>query len=424
MPKRLIVGAIFVSSAFLDAPSFINGGSVSLMGLLTIIYAVAIATVAISRPAATWKILLRLWPLTLLFLYSLMQLFWAPRSVQAAQTLCMQWIFLGLIALMATGGNEGTDEPAVSRMLRKCVIAGSLCFVIAFFMVGFGAEGLGVLTFVTARSFALFALLGVALFSAQWTSDSKVGLWLAVGMILLIALSLSRTALVVGLLLLPLSRLRSLKAGDMKRLLVIGVIAIAGLIYLVSSIDALRTRFLGTNSVSDYAAGEATVDTSGRLTAWAITLGSYVESPWFGKGPGSANDLIDDVLYRLEIGHPLNEYLRFLHDEGALGLVLMLAGYGQLLILTRRAYRLGVSANSPHAALHLASFLALLAALITMFTDNTASYIFVAGPLAIMVGASIRALPHESSEAVQRGAALLPEISAPNCAILPPDFQT
>jgi O-antigen ligase len=412
MAKRMIVGAIFLSSAFLDAPSLISGGSVSLMGMLTILYAVAIAVVVFTRLAAARRVLLRLWPLTLLFLYSVVQLFWSPRTGQAAQTVCMQWIFLGLIVLMATGGNEGTDEFALSRMLRNCVIGGSLCFVIAFLTVGFGAEGIGALTFVTSRSFALFALLGIALFLSRWANGSRRDFWLAGALIVLIALSLSRAALVTGVLLVPLSRFRSLAPREMKRIVLVGAIALLGLYSLVFSIGPLRQRFLGANSLDDYVSGEASIDTQGRLAAWAITIASYVEAPWFGKGPGSANDLIQDTLYRLKLGHPHNEYLRFLHDEGLLGLLLLLAGMGQLAARCWRAYQRALESSSSVASVayfHLTSFLSLVAVLITMLTDNTASYVFVMGPLAILVGGSIRALAE--SQAVLGSRSAFPMLS-------------
>jgi O-antigen ligase len=119
-----------------------------------------------------------------------------------------------------------------------------------------------------------------------------------------------------------------------------------------------------------------------------------------GKGPGSANELMDDVLYRLEIGHPLNEYLRFLHDEGLVGFLLFLAGVSQLLILCWRAYRRSLVNHYPNSPFYLATFLALLAALLSMLTDNTASYIFVMGPLGVMVGTTLRSLALDTSTVI------------------------
>jgi O-antigen ligase len=392
MSKRLFVTGIFVASAFVDAPSYFSVGAISLMGVLTILYAVGIAFLLLWRPRAALSALLQIWPLPALLLFSLLQCLWHSPTVQGVQTLCLQWIFVGLIVLMMIGEKNGLDHVAVARLLLYAVAVGSLCFVGVFIFLGFGAEGIGAISFVAARSFALFALLGVGLFLGRSANGSRASLWLAACLILLIALSLSRAALVVGVFLFPLSRFGSLSLRDFKRLLIIGGIAALGLYYLVSSIDTLRLRFVGNNSLDDYISGDASVDTSGRITTWAVTLSSYLESPWLGKGPGSANDLIDSLLSRSNLGHPLNEYLRFLHDEGLFGLALLLGGYGQLLVLCRRAYRNSLEVRSSYSSFHLATFLVLVAALMTMFTDNTASYIYVMAPLGIMVGTTLRSL--------------------------------
>jgi O-antigen ligase len=398
--KHLLIAAIFASSAFVDAPSYLATGSISLMGVLTIAFALSIGALVFINVQDSLAVLARLWPLSLLFAFSVAQLLWDRFSTQAAQTLCLQWIFLGLIVLMMTAEREGFDGASIKSKLRAASLVAAGIYLVVFLFEGFGSEGIGAISFITARSFALFALLGMALFLADWVSGDRGSLWLAGALILLIALSLSRTALVVSAVLIPLSRIRSFSSSDVKRLLIFGTIAVLILYYLVFSIDALRTRFLGSNSIEDFASGEAAIDTSGRLTAWAVTTSSYVDSPWLGQGPGSANDLVDDVLYRLDLGHPLNEYLRFLHDEGALGLFLLLLGYGQLVRRCWKAYRFALHAESPQRSFYLATFLALVASLLTMFTDNTASYIFVMGPLAIMVGLSLRYLQEQESSSI------------------------
>ena len=424
MCKRLLVTGIFVTSGLVDAPSYFSVGQISLMGTLTLLYAVAIASLLLWRPKEVQRALMEVWPLSTLLLFSILQCLWHRPSVQAVQTLCLQWIFVGLIVLMMIGVRSGLDHVAVARMLTYAVAVGSLCFAVVFVFVGFGAEGIGAISFVTARSFALFALLGVALFLGRWAVGSRTSLWLAIGLILLIALSLSRTALVIAILLFPLCRLRTFSRRDLKRILIIGGIAVFGLYYLISSIGALRSRFVGNNSVDDYISGEATVDTSGRLAAWAVTLRSYVDAPWFGQGPGSANDLIGDVLYRANLGHPHNEYLRFLHDEGIVGFVLLLAGFSQLLSRCWRAYRRSLETSSPDAALHLATFLALVAVLLSLFTDNTASYVFVMGPLGIAIGTSLRST--EERRSMKQSEEIKPVPSFPSAASVacPPSYQT
>ena len=424
MLKRLFVTGIFAASAFVDAPSYFSVGAISLMGVLTILYAAGIAFLLVWNPKAALKALLRIWPLSALLLFSLLQCLWHSPTLQGFQTLSLQWIFVGVIVLMLVGEKSGLDEATVGKLLLYSVAVGSLCFAVVFVFLGFGDEGIGAISFVAARSFALFALLGVGLLLGRSAAGSRASLWLAACLILLIALSLSRAALVVGAFLFPLSRLRSLSLRDFKRLLIIGGVAALSLYYLVSSIDALRLRFVGNNSLDDYISGDASVDTSGRITTWAVTLSSYLESPWLGKGPGSSNDLIDSLLSRSNLGHPLNEYLRFLHDEGLFGLVLLLAGYSQLLVLCRRAYRSSVELDSAAASFHLATFLALIAALMTMFTDNTASYIYVMAPLGVMVGVTLRSLNQSESTASAQEFKNLPTPLSPSMTGIPAECKS
>jgi O-antigen ligase len=411
MYKRLLVIVIFATSAFVDAPSYLDLGPVSLQGVLTVLFALAVACLVAARASESWPALVRLWPLSLLFVFSLGQFAVQHASAQGVQTLCMQWIFLGLVVLMTAGEEEEFFEPAVARMLERASLVGALIYILVFAFEGYGNEQIGAISFIAARSFALFALLGVAWFLAKWGCGSKASFWIALAIIFLIALSLSRTGFVIAVALIPLSCFRVLSRKHFVGLLAVSTVALLGFAYLVFSIDALRTRFLGDNSLADFAAGEASVDTSGRLDAWTITLKSYIESPWIGKGPGSANDLMDDELSSFHLGHPLNEYLRFLHDEGLVGLLLLLIGWTQVLLLCRRAYRKSLESNSSSAAIYLAAFLSFVGVSLGMLTDNTTSYVFVMGPVGVLVGLSLRSLMNAESRAVATESDMRPMLS-------------
>jgi O-antigen ligase len=264
---------------------------------------------------------------------------------------------------------------------------------------------LGTESFIGARSFAVYALLGLGLLLGRWVHGSRISFWFALGLTLLIALSLSRTALVAGVLLFVLARVQSFSFRGLSRVAVASGIAACGLYFLVTSSDALSARFLGDSPVEEYLSGAASVDASGRLAFWAITVDSFGESPWLGKGPGTANDLIASEFEGM--GHPHNEYLRFLHDGGVLALALLLGGCTQLLVLCRRGYSHGVRACSAGRAFYLGTFLAFLAVLFTMITDNTASYLFVMAPLGILIGTCLR-----SVKKLEQDMAVCAELSA------------
>lgn len=405
MGKKYFLYGIVLLSGLVDAPSYVSAGAISLMGILTILIAVGIAFFLIRRPRLAWHGFLRVWPLSCLLLFSILQCFLYPVSAQEFQNVSLLWVFVGLIVLAMTAQEGRPSSDGVARMLLRVSVIAAICYALVVLYAGFGPEGIGASSFIAARSFALYALLGIGLLLGRWAQGSRKSVWLAAALVLLIALSLSRTATIAGLLLFPFSRMRSISFRNLARVVVIGGMGASLLLFSVVHFTALRSRFLGNYSIEDYILGDASVDTSGRLTAWAITLDSYIESPWFGKGPGSANNLIDQRLYQLDLGHPLNEYLRFLHDSGVFGLAFLLVGCVELVVQCRRAYRNAMAKGLALADVYLGTELALIAVLLSMITDNAASYLFVMGPLAILIGTTLRSLGSGTRQAKDCAAA-------------------
>jgi O-antigen ligase len=426
MLKRCFLIGLLLSSALVDVLGNINAaGVISVNGLLTILITIGVAVFLLRRPKLAWRGFMRVWPLSALLFYSVLQCLWHPPSVQGFQNICLLWIFIGCVVLASIEEKNQLESTHVVRVLFWASAIAALVYGISILYDGLGTESL-----IGARSFALYALLALGLLLGRWAHGSRADFWLAAGLIVLIALSLSRTALAVGVFLFPLARLRHISFRDLRRIAIIGVIAASGLYFLVVSIDALRLRFLGNGSIADYLSGEASVDTSGRLAAWVLTLNSFSESPWLGKGPGTANDLNGMATLdrrgdsQWELAHPLNEYLRFLHDEGVLGLSLFLAGCVQLLAVCRKGYRQSVEASSPAASFYLGTFLALLAVLLTMLTDNTASYIYVMAPLGILIGTVLRAQKQSSPEMTTRQTRVSDAAQLTSPAALSPRSQT
>ena len=122
------------------------------------------------------------------------------------------------------------------------------------------------------------------------------------------------------------------------------------------------------------------------------TWQSAVESPWIGKGAGSASAYLAD-LYDGDIAHPHNDYLRILHDYGVVGLVLFLYGLARVGRLFWRNW--AQPRELLQRRLSLAAALALTAIAMMMVTDNTLVYVFVMGPLGILLGTAlgVRGLP-------------------------------
>lgn len=383
MARRAFLTCILLLTALVDIPGNIHLGAISAQGVLTVFIFIGIAVCLVARPVASLGGFRSLWPLSCLLVLSIIQFFGHSPSVQAYQTVSLLWIFVGLVVILSTAEQDPHEAVHFERILLYATAVSALIYGLSLLVDGLGTEAV-----IGARSFALYALPGLALLLGRWVRGSRTGLWLAVGLTALIALSLSRTALVVAVLLFPLVRLRSMKRHDVFRVVFAGVFSVLVLYFLIIHSAALTSRFLGENTLEEYLLGDATLDTSGRTAFWAATLDSYQESPWFGKGPGSANDLVDEIF--LGLAHPHNEYLRYLHDSGMVGLALLLWGFWKLLVRCRSAYQQAVQKASALAGSHLGAFLALIAILLTAITDNTFSYLFVMAPLGVVLGITLQ----------------------------------
>ncbi len=226
----------------------------------------------------------------------------------------------------------------------------------------------------------------MAWYLAAWRYRLPGGLFWASFTIIAIALSYSRTALLIGLILFPLSQisLKDLK-GWGRMGLTIALIAIVS--YLAFTyVEPIRSRF---TAVGDNATvGGVQINTSGRNAAWPVAYASAMESPWIGKGPGSVG-LVLAKLVGPAFNHPHNDYLRIFHDYGLIGLTFWLLGYCQLIIKTWQNWQWADQHDTANAHVHLAAFLALVAVSLAMISDNVVVYIFSMAPLGILAGASL-----------------------------------
>jgi O-antigen ligase len=213
--------------------------------------------------------------------------------------------------------------------------------------------------------------------------------------VLLILLSLSRIAFFSALVIMCLTWFSPRSAGSWLRFLGVLLATIAIGYLAIQDIGPLHSRFY-TGDVQSIGGGLA-VNLEGRSQIWATTWDSYLTSPWFGHGVGSADNLITRV-YGGSVGHPHNDYLRILHDYGLVGLVMWVIGFVWLLRRTWRAWHRGprggahdepdrVSARERRV--HAASCLALVGLALSMITDNPLDYLFVLAPIGVLVGFSL-----------------------------------
>ena len=202
----------------------------------------------------------------------------------------------------------------------------------------------------------------------------------------------SRTATAIGLLICAL--VVSVGANGRLRLgrfTVVAAAAALGFALLITRIDVLRER-PGTNVID---VRGVQINTSGRLLRWEQTLQSWGASPTtrlFGRGAGSVSDTIrrnwpGTGLPGQTLVHPHNEYLRLLHDFGAVGLGLWSCAMACLLVpLLRELLLPSGSALGDLKRRRLLALSALTVLLVACLFLNPLVYIFVMAPLAMVLG--------------------------------------
>jgi O-antigen ligase len=239
--------------------------------------------------------------------------------------------------------------------------------------------------FVGARSMALLAFVPLSWHLAHRSEERGAGVK-AVLWLLAIALSLSRTALAVGIvyvLLATLIRRRPYAGLFGSRLAKIGAI-LCVVAALVTFVQPLRDRFF-TGDLG-WQVGTVGINVSGRATMWTTVIESGARSPVVGQGLGTSQLAIAAAL---ELGHPHNDYLRIWHDLGVVGLLLFVVSLIGWQVRLVADWRASARQRHPLAPLKLSATLALLGLLLAAITDNAIIYPFVMGPLGLLVGAGL-----------------------------------
>jgi O-antigen ligase len=320
---------------------------------------------------------------------------------QGMQNLVVLFGFIGLILLSM---RISLRHPDFSDTIARCIGVGLVVAVFLFTTAKlnqwFGTDF--VLSIQGQRLLPLYALIPLSWSLSRWKRGSKAHLLVAVSIMLMILIDLSRMALIVGFVLFVLAQLHSSRRIPWLRLAFWGVVVAAGVWLLITTYEPLRARFFEADT--SLVIGNVAINSTGRTRIWIAVLESVKNSLYIGHGAGSAAQ-ISYAVGRLD--HPHNDYLRLLHDYGAIGLVLWLLFIVANLVTIWRLWRRTAHLRTAESTLHQTAFLALLGISITMLSDNTLAYSFVMFPLAILVGASIgrsadhAALPSPDADAAQ-----------------------
>jgi O-antigen ligase len=378
--RLLLIGAILVCG-LVTLPQSVQFGSVSGLGALTILWCIAAWGFWAARPWLPGEFRAPLLPLLLFTVCCFGSMLWYPPGVKGLQVVAVTVGFFGFILLTARHVEE---SPELAGAIYRALDAATI-FAAALYAATVVVWGLGNDQVVFARSFALFALFGVARQLARWQAGSRSGLPLAALLTGVIFLSVSRTALVAALALFPLAALVRGGRRGLFTTVALAALAVAALLAAIFLSETMYERFFGYDATLEVAG--VTVNASGRRDMWAHLLERSQDHILLGHGIGSSSILVDNTFENL--GHPHNDYLRFLYDLGLAGLGSWVAFLGATgLFLWTHAHR---RARAAEASLpyFLTPLLALAAIAASMFTDNSAGYVFVMAPLGILIGCAL-----------------------------------
>jgi len=177
---------------------------------------------------------------------------------------------------------------------------------------------------------------------------------------------------------------RSFVAFIVQSAFILGII-FAVVYFAFQNFDSFRNSFLEGDGAIDI--GGFVINTSGRDHWWGIVWASYLTSPWIGLGVPVAESMDAEIGW----SHPHNDYLRILHQFGALGLTLWVSYFLIIFSVLNKHMRslhssLGYTKQNVFFTTTLLSIFGVSA---TMITDNPIVYGYVMYPLAVLIGGSL-----------------------------------
>ena len=385
--REIVLTSILLTSGLTDGVRRLSLGSMTALAAVTIVASLGSALLLLfssripKRMALSGGIYLTFlgWGIYSLLMNRTSTDIGLPNSIQ---NLLSYGAFIGLLILSAC---ETMENPFPTWYIRKgFLIASGLAA--GLYGLGILIKGPGSDFFMGARAFSAFVVVMLPFCLAAWRYRVPNAGAISIALTICVALSFSRTATVIALILYPLSRFSPHKPEGWLRL--VGWIAMISLVAYLSFtyVAPIRDRFLEKGDSGSI--GGVSVNTAGRDRMWETVRNSIEKSPIVGQGPGSVAIPIGSV-NKTAGGHPHNDYLRLTHDFGYVGCAIWLAGFAALLTTTFRHWLWADTYDRNMAHYHLGAMLGILGVMQLMLTDNIVVYMFAMGPLGILTGASI-----------------------------------
>jgi O-antigen ligase len=380
----IALSTILVLTSFLDLFTRIKFGTISANGFLTVLYGAMAMLLLLLKRNVPGQVLSAARPGIALVIWAIASILWnVNRSVEAVQNTCVMVLFVASIILVASqAASSGKASPQILKQLPWVLYFSTALFVSTVLH----------LYSVQARLFALYASVGVMWFAAGWRFHEKRARTATIIMVFCIGWSLSRTALIGCILVLPwiLSFRGKSLTGLLRPILTLSFLGVVTL-GAIFSVPSLHQRFFEQGDQGVTVNG-TTISTEGRAEIWAVVYADAMHSPIVGHGAGSATDLVTKV-FGVEIAQPHNDYLRIFHDYGLIGLALWIAFITSLVTVLRRRYRLAKSLGNVRQQRNIIAALSgMLMILLSMTTDNIIIY---PGPMfleAVLLGNALGAV--------------------------------
>ena len=375
------LAAALLIAGTVNLPQWITVGPVSGGGALSVLLCGGAWLLWLARPTLRREHVPLLLPLVFFCVLAVGSIFWFVATVKGLQLLCVLAGFLGFILLTA---REVERDPLLAPRLYR-VLDVATWFATALYAYSLLRHGLGSENVILPRPYALFALIGIARYLSVWQRGDWRGFLAAAVITAVILASISRVALAAALVLFPLA---AVVRGDAKGFAFAAGTAAVGVLVVAAALtysETIYQRFFGYDSTMEV--GGVWINSSGRTAMWALLWESAQEAPVLGAGLASSSLLMDQHFQG--VGHPHNDFLRFFHDFGAVGLGFWVTFHGAAAATLFGRARKAARVNSPDFPFHLVPFLSLVGLGLGMFTDNSVSYSFVMMPLGIMLGCSL-----------------------------------
>ncbi|MFC5472180.1 O-antigen ligase family protein [Cohnella suwonensis] len=375
------LAVVLLCCSLVDIPNRLELGPFSGQAALTILYTLLMGYMWLNRPISSISLVHTL-SFAYFLIWCLASFIWHDITKQGIQNIFVFMSFFGIILVVS---REYAINPGLQSRIQKVFKISSALSILLYLPTLF-LTGLGNGILISSRSFALFGLICLAYLLVEWRySKQKFWFFASIGMMIIITLSLSRTAMVTGVVMMILSRYRFFGLRNKMKFFMVVFISIVLLLSTIFYFEPVKSRFFeGDTSMS---IGAIPINAMGRTQIWETVLQSFWLSPIVGNGAGAAEEVLKQKL--ITETQPHNDYLRILHDYGIVGFSFWVIAFVGLLLATWRSWRTADYLNHSSARNHMAAFLAIVSIAFASMTDNVVVYIFVMAPAAILIGLSI-----------------------------------